>query len=111
MYLAYIDDSKDEQKSRFSAIIMPASEWLRLLNETLDFRRTLKESDGIHMTKEFHATEFVAGRGNLGAIVSKWRRTRIFDETLDFVATRIDLAIINACVPRHARGSSLRKAG
>ena len=100
MYLAYIDDSFDEKLACFSAIVIPAKAWLRVLNETLDFRRALKRSDGIHITKEFHATKFVAGRGNLGAVVTKNRRARIFDETLDFIASRNCVRIFNACVPR-----------
>jgi hypothetical protein len=100
VYLAYVDDSSDAKLACFSAIVLPASAWLRLLNETLDFRRSLKRSDGIHITKEFHATKFVAGRGNLGALVTKNRRARIFDETLDFIASRTNVRILNTCVPR-----------
>jgi len=100
MYLAYVDDSRDEKLACFSAIVLPASGWLRLLNETLEFRRALKRSVGIHITKEFHATDFVAGRGNLGAVVSKYRRARIFDETLDFIASRKGVRIYHTCVPR-----------
>jgi hypothetical protein len=99
MYLAYIDDSRDAKLSCFSAVIIRASDWLRILNEIIEFRRALRQSDGIHVKKELHATDFVAGRGNLGAVVSKFRRARIFDETLDFIASRRGLSVMNACVP------------
>jgi hypothetical protein len=99
-YLAYIDDSRDQKLACFSALVIPALEWPRFHDEVIEFRRALKKSDGIHVTKELHATEFVAGRGDLGAMVTKWRRARIFDETMDFLASRKGLRILNACVPR-----------
>lgn len=99
MYLAYIDDSRDERLSCFSAIIIPATRWLRLLDEIIEYRRALKQSDGIYVNKEFHATDFVAGRGDLGATVTKFRRSQIFNETLDFVASRRGISVMNACVP------------
>lgn len=99
MYLAYVDDSRDTLLSCFSAIIIRAADWLRLLDEVIDFRRALRLSDGIYVKKELHATDFVAGRGNLGAVVTKFRRARIFDETLDFIASRKGISVMNACVP------------
>jgi hypothetical protein len=98
-FLAYIDDSRDEKLSCFAAIIIRAADWLRLLDDVVEFRRALKLSDGIYVNKEFHATDFVAGRGNLGAVVTKFRRAQIFDETLDFIATRKRLRVMTACVP------------
>jgi len=100
MYLAYIDDSSDTKLACYSAIVIPAKAWLATLNSTLNYRRALKRTDGIHITKEFHATKFVAGRGNLGAVVTKFRRAQIFDETLDFIASWPHVRILNACVPR-----------
>lgn len=99
-YLAYIDDSRDDKLACFSGIVIPTLEWPRLHDEVLAFRRGLKLSDGIHITKELHASDFVAGRGNLGAIVTKGRRARIFDEVVGFLASRENLRILNACVPR-----------
>ena len=99
-YLAYIDDSRDHKLACFSALVIPALEWPRIHDEVIDFRRSLKRSDGIHVTKELHATDFIAGRGNLGAMVTKWRRARIFDEAMDFLASWDRLKILNACVPR-----------
>lgn len=100
MHLAYIDDSRDSKLACFSAIVIEAADWSRLHDEVLGFRRSLKRSDGIHVTKELHGTDLVAGRGNLGAVVSKWRRARILDEALDFLATRSGLRVLSACVPR-----------
>lgn len=100
MFLAYIDDSKDSALACFSALVLPASRWLAAERLIIDYRRRLKTSDGILVTKEFHATDLVAGRGDLGAVVSKWRRARIFEDALTFVTTLPNVAILNACVPR-----------
>lgn len=100
MLLAYVDDSRDNKLACFSAIIIPAAQWLRLFDEVLSFRRALKKSDGIRIKKELHATEFLSGHGNPGAVITKYRRARIFDETMDFLAGRTDLSIINTCVKR-----------
>jgi uncharacterized protein DUF3800 len=100
VFLAYIDDSKDSALACFSAVILPASQWLTAERLIIDYRRRLKASDGIVVTKEFHATDFVAGRGDLGAVVSKWRRARIFEDALTFVTTLPQVATLNACVPR-----------
>jgi hypothetical protein len=79
-------------------MILPASQWLVAEQLILDYRRRLKASDGIVTTKEFHATDFIAGRGDLGAIVSKWRRARIFEEALTFVTTLPGVAMVTSCV-------------
>jgi Protein of unknown function (DUF3800) len=100
VFLAYIDDSKDSGRACFSAIVLPASQWLAAERLILDYRLRLKMSDGIVVTKEFHGTDFIAGRGDLGAIVSKWRRARIFEEALTFVTTLPSVSVLNACVPR-----------
>ncbi|HTV92570.1 MAG TPA: DUF3800 domain-containing protein [Verrucomicrobiae bacterium] len=98
--MAYIDDSRDPKLACFSALVIPAVSWPQFHDDIIAFRRKLKQTDGIHVTKELHATEFLSGRGNLGAMVTKWRRARIFEEVMDFLASRNDLRILNACVPR-----------
>jgi hypothetical protein len=97
--LAYIDDSKDRVLACFSAIVIPDTQWLTAERLILSYRRKLHRSDGVH--KELHATDFVAGRGNLGCLVTKWRRARIFEEALTFVTSLPEATILSACVPRH----------
>ena len=81
-------------------MILPAAEWLAAENMIVSFRHRLNASDGIMVTKELHATDFVAGRGNLGSVVTKWRRARIFEEALTFVAALPGVAVVNACLAR-----------
>lgn len=49
------------------------------------------------VTKELHATEFVAGRGNIGTkVVPKGRRCQIFRDTLDLIAALPNVYVMNA---------------
>ena len=63
------------------------------------FRKSLRVSDGIYTTKEFHAAKFTSGRGRLGRKgkgVSQQRRCGLFNETLEFIATFPDIHLLNA---------------
>jgi hypothetical protein len=63
-----------------------------------DWRRELKRTDGILITKEFHATEFVAGRGRLGPyIVTKRRRSEIFREAFGLLNQLQGVRVFAAC--------------
>ena len=64
-------------------------------------RRNLKKSDAMLVTKELHATDFVAGRGRIGnQVVTKWRRCEIFRETLAVVAGLPNIRLFNAISER-----------
>jgi hypothetical protein len=66
-----------------------------------EYRRELKKQHGIFMTKELHATEFVAGRGKISTkIVAKGTRCRLFRETLAFVAQLRGVRLFNAISPK-----------
>jgi hypothetical protein len=103
-FLAYIDDSRDNTTACFAAIIVPVPEWSRLQDEIIGFRRKLKASDGIHVTAELHATEFLSnaagGRGHIGVSLPITRRAAIFNEVLDFIASRQPLSILGAADAR-----------
>ncbi len=97
MFLAYVDDSGDEKVRCFSALLIHESVWRESRSQLLDFRRGLKKTDGVYITKELHATEFVAGRGRIAKeIVSKARRCAIFRETLQQVASLPKARLLNA---------------
>jgi hypothetical protein len=96
LFLVYIDDSGDEHHRCFSALIIHESVWREVRGRIRDFRRDLKTSDAIFITKELHATDFVAGRGRISLeIVTKARRCEIFRETLRFIATLPKIQLIN----------------
>lgn len=103
MFLAYVDDSGDEHYRCYSALLVHESAWRTHLETFRSYRRALKVSDGVFVTKELHATEFIAGRGRLGnATVSKGRRCEIYHETLDMIAKLPKLKMLNAFASRGA---------
>lgn len=90
MHLAFIDESGDSKFVKdgtrsfvLSALIIPDNSFKQVFEEIKNFRHSLKISDGILMNKEFHATEFVRGKGKLGPnTVGKYRRSQIFNDFL-----------------------------
>ena len=98
MHLIYIDDSYERPHQIYSAIAIPAHRWKQYFDRVKEWRRALNASDGIIVTKEFHATEFVAGRGRLGGqVVGKYRRSRIFREAMELLNGMEDVKIFNVC--------------
>lgn len=96
MHLVYVDDSYEKPAQIYSAIAVPANQWRVYFSRLKEWRRQLKETDGILVTKEFHATDFAAGRGRLGPqIVGKYRRSRIFREALSLLNGMEGLRIFN----------------
>jgi len=87
MYLAYVDDSRDDRIAVATALVLPVEKWNQAFADVRAWRRRLKASDGIYVYKEFHATDFVAGRGRIAPRpIGKYRRSQIFFEALDLVA-------------------------
>ena len=97
MHLVYIDDSRDESICAFSALVIPADQWRTSFEIVRTFRRDIRNSDGIFVYKELHATEFVAGRGRVAPnVVFKGRRCEIFKETLKMMSCLPDAHLFNA---------------
>jgi hypothetical protein len=102
VYFVYIDDSGDEQTRAYSALAIPEADWKDALACIKQYRRALKATFGIFVTKELHATDFVAGRGRISSkIVTKNQRCLIFRETLRMVATLRGARLFNAIAPKH----------
>lgn len=98
MHLVYIDDSYEHPYQIYSAIAVPANRWREFFDRIKAWRRELNQSDGILITKEFHATEFCGGRGRLGPqVVGKYRRSRIFLEALQLLNSMEGLRVFNVC--------------
>jgi len=101
VHFVYIDDSGDEATRCFSALIIHESVWKDVHLRIRNFRRALKRSDGMLITKELHATDFVAGRGRPGPqIITKRRRCEIFRETLRMIASLPKVNLLNAIGPK-----------
>jgi hypothetical protein len=102
MHFVYIDESKDESYCAYSALAIPVDKWHEHLSKVQEFRRGLKESDGIYVKAELHAWKFVSGRGRISAShVSRQRRCEIFRETLEFITTLEGVQLFNASFPRN----------
>ena len=100
MHLVYIDDARDEAGGAFSALLIPENTWQECFDRFRSYRRSLRQSDGIYIHKEFHAWKFVSGRGRIAdGVIPKGRRVEIFKATLKHVAGMPGLSIINALFP------------
>ncbi len=100
MDLVYVDDSRDEALCIFSALVIPSEHWRRAFDTIKGFRRKLKVSDGIYVYKEFHATEFTRGKGQIAdRVVPKGRRRQIFKDTLRLVTDLPHAQLMNAAFP------------
>jgi hypothetical protein len=97
MHFVYIDDSGDEKHRCFSALIVHEAAWKDAQLRIRNHRRALKRSDGMYVTKELHANEFVAGRGKIAVqVVPKGRRCQIFGQTLEIIASLPNAHLMNA---------------
>ena len=98
MHLVYIDDSYERPYQIYSAIAVDAVRWRDAFNTLKGWRSQLRDSDGIFVTKELHATDFVAGRGRLGPyVVTKHRRAQIFFHALKLLNRTEGIHIFNTC--------------
>lgn len=102
MHLVYIDDSYERPCITIAAIAIPAATWRDCFTRIQSWRRHLKASDSILINREFHATEFVAGRGRLGPkIVTKHRRSQIFHSAFQLMNETQTLRVFSACRKDH----------
>jgi hypothetical protein len=98
--IAYIDESYDDTTFVMSALIIPDHSWQAAFSYIRDYRKHLKKTHGIFTSKEFHATDFVAGRGRIApTAISKGLRARIFREYLQIHTALPGAAIISGCWP------------
>lgn len=97
MHLIYVDDSYEKPFQIYAAIAIPANHWDECFQAIKNWRRGLKETDGILVTKEFHATDFCGGRGRLGnQVIGKYRRSQIFNEALALL-NNLPIKIFTVC--------------
>ncbi|MGA8707893.1 MAG: DUF3800 domain-containing protein [Steroidobacteraceae bacterium] len=97
----YIDDSSEGGEHAFCAISVPAGAWRETFAAIKAWRQQLKQTDGVYMRKELHATEFVAGRGKVSdRIVPKGRRCQIFRDSLSLLSTMPQLSLFSVVLRR-----------
>jgi len=100
MYLMYIDESGDIgiEKSPtdyfiLSAIIFHELRWSSLLDNLIDFRRHLRDTKGLKLREEIHATSFVNRPGDLRRI-KRNDRIDILKQCIDWLKNQPDINII-----------------
>jgi len=99
MFIFYLDASADRSRFILSALRLTSACWRQAFDQTKEFRRLLKGKYGVYIKKELHATELVAGRGKYGPKpISKYARSQILKESLDFVVTLPECEILNVCI-------------
>lgn len=97
MHFIYMDDSGDEYVRAYSALAIADVDWKETFSKVKEHRRALKKQYGIFVTEEFHATDFVSGRGRISTrIVPKGLRCHIFRETLKVIAQFPGVRLFNA---------------
>jgi Protein of unknown function (DUF3800) len=101
VHLVYIDDSGDENVRAYSALLVADVNWKESFEIIRQYRRDLKKSYGLFVTVEFHATDFVSGRGRLGnVVIPKGLRCQIYRDTLTMIAGLPGVRLFNAIAPK-----------
>lgn len=110
MFLMYVDESGDVGKVNsptqhfiLSSITLNANDWLKFLNDLIDFRRSLKISHGLKMRTEIHAKEFFKGSPNC-TYIKKHLRIDILKKCIDWLASRQDINIITVRCDKSLNG-------
>jgi hypothetical protein len=87
MHICYMDDSGDDNVRAFSLLTVPVDQWKLCFNGIKDYRKKLRASDGIFVTKELHATKFLSGHGYWSdRAISLPRRAEIYFDCLSNIA-------------------------
>lgn len=89
MWIAYLDESKDNNKFYiYTALVVREDRWAKAFAELKMFRKHLRTTYGIYLSQELHAWKFAAGKGRIAdRVLTKAQRAAIFRECLQFLAT------------------------
>jgi hypothetical protein len=103
-FLAYIDEAEDqgENLSVVTALLIPMHEWRIAFDELKKLRKDLETSDYLYPSGEWHARDFVTGRGYISPKenpVSKARRAELFKMILRWIAEMPSMSVVNALYP------------
>lgn len=114
MKLLYVDESGDpgidESPTKYfilSAIIVDDFKWYSLLNDHISFREYLRDSKGLKLDEEIHASEFINTPGELVRI-KKHNRLDILKKSVDWVANH-NIKVITVVVDKPRKGSEIFK--
>lgn len=103
-WIYYVDESYDENRFCLTGLGLKIATWREAFDAVKEYRKQLKQTDGVLLRTELHARDLVSGRGSLGSrVVGKWRRSRIFYELLELIASLPDVHIFNICLEQSGR--------
>src|SRR5579872_4010773 len=96
MHICYIDDSGEDDVRAFSFLTVPVDEWKNCFNAMKAYRQQVRQSDGLYIRKELHATKFLSGRGQIAhQHVSIARRCEMYRDCLTNVARLPGVRLFN----------------
>jgi hypothetical protein len=111
MHLFYVDESGVEKESQFiffSALGVKATHWKDFFKFLSDFRNHATRDFGLYKFKEWHASDFVMGRGKLGKNpIFKSVRMRLFEELLIQLSGQSYLSVLNVKCAKSREGSNI----
>jgi len=117
MYLMYVDESGDPgtagSPTRYfilSALIVHELTWQSLLDDLINFRRTLKGRFGLLMREEIHASQFIYNRAILKTPLTRNVRLDILKRCLDWTNQRTDVSIITVRIDKQIRADPFEYA-
>ena len=104
----YIDESGDSgdisanSPTNFfvlSAIVVQEHKWGPLLDDLISFRRNLRNTKGLRLREEIHASAFINKPGDLSRI-KRNDRLDILKKTIDWVASKPEISVITVVVDK-----------
>ena len=113
-YIAYIDDSGDENTAVYTALLIPAEKWNLTLGKWLSFRKQLYDGYSIPADFELHATELLAGKGRpapsltYGVNTDMGKRKRVFNLAVAQIGMLTDVKMISKVMAHGAPDACYR---
>lgn len=109
MYLLYVDESGDVgltgSPSRYFALsgfVVHELRWHETLEAIIEFRKLLRDTYGLKLREELHASHYIHKPASL-ARIPKSIRLKILREVIDFEATLPDISILNVVVDKQRK--------
>ncbi len=113
MYLMYVDESGDTGTSNsptryfvLSAMIIHESRWHETLESLIVFRKHLRETKGLKLREEIHASHFITNPGKLVRI-KRHDRLDILKQCVDWTAKQNNMNIISVVADKQNRKSGV----
>ncbi|MDP2653409.1 MAG: DUF3800 domain-containing protein [Candidatus Omnitrophota bacterium] len=109
MYLFYVDESGDSglvgsptNYYALSGFVVHELRWHQILEEIINFRKSLRARYGLKLRQEIHAADFIHSSGGSTGI-PKSLRLRLMRAVLDFQAGLSDINVINVVVDKRTK--------